>query len=243
MPTINENIRMWNAEYSWNRHGDEWDDQAAFCHQPYKKWKESIVDIFINENINDNSAVLEIAPGHGRWTEFIVKKAKRVILVDVSPKCIDYCKDRFSEFKNVTYCVNDGRRLHCVEDDSIDFAWSYDSFVHMERDVIESYFSEFSRILKPNSRAIIHHAGRRDLTLCLGFLQKLGRPGKFLYQIISFGRTRGLHGSRSNISKELIARIAEKNGLVVEAQVDSWGEDSKYNVRLFGDYISTLRNE
>ena len=240
MPTIDENLRIWNDQHHWSKDGDEWDDQAAFCAQPYDEWKKSIVETFIYSNIDENSNVLEIAPGHGRWTEFILSKAKRVTLVDLSPKCIEFCRDRFSEFDSISYYVNDGKTLRFIESNSIDFIWSYDSFVHMEKDVIESYIREFSRILKPGSKAIIHHAGRRNLALKLQFLQKLGRRGQRLYEDISWGKGTRRDGRRSNVSKEAIGGLAKQNGLVVEAQVDSWGTDAEYNAKVFGDYISIL---
>jgi ubiquinone/menaquinone biosynthesis C-methylase UbiE len=240
MPTIEENKKVWDEEYIWKKNGDEWDQQAAYCNQPYEEWKESIVKTFIYKNINPESNVLEIGPGHGRWTEFILKKAKNVILVDLSPNCIDFCKRRFSKFKNISYYVNDGKNLNFIKDNSIDFIWSYDSFVHMEREVIESYFREFARILRINGKAVIHHPGRRNITLWLNFLQKFGKWGVYLYQILSLGKIKRGDGWRSNISKELIKKIAENNHLKVEAQINSWGENFKYNIKLYRDYISIL---
>ena len=49
-PTIEWNLQ-WN-NYGWKKNGDEWDEQATFCNQPYAKWKNSIVENFINKNID-----------------------------------------------------------------------------------------------------------------------------------------------------------------------------------------------
>ena len=240
MPSIDENMQLWNSSHEWCLDGDEWDNQAAHCNIPYGEWKQSIVEAFIYSNIDENSHALEIAPGHGRWSEFLIKRAKRVMLVDLSPNCIEFCKERFSEFDNVDYFVNNGKSLDFVSNNSIDFVWSYDSFVHMEKDVIESYFAEISRALRPKGKAIIHHAGRRNAALRLQFMRKLGKRMAFHYDVISFDDKRGNWGGRSNISRELIAKVAKKYGLEVEDQVDTWGENYEYNMKLFKDYMTIL---
>jgi len=45
-----------------------------------------------------------------------------------------------------------------VEDASIDFAFSFDSLVHAESDVVSSYVRELARVLKPGGVAFLHHS-------------------------------------------------------------------------------------
>jgi ubiquinone/menaquinone biosynthesis C-methylase UbiE len=242
VPSIQENFDVWNDSYPWARNGDEWDNQAAYCGKPYEEWKQSIVDCLLLPNIQPDMVVLEIAPGHGRWTEEIVQRASQVIVVDLSPQCIEFCKRRLERHHNISYHVNDGMSLKCMNDRSVDFIWSYDAFVHMEQDVIACYLREFARVLKPKATAVIHHPGRRDFALPLSSILKLfGRRGRIAYDWISMGRQATPDGWRSNVSKELIARLARQNHLEVVSQVDSWGAGGQYHVRLFRDCITTLR--
>ncbi len=218
----NTSIR-WNAgwnTYSWEKDGDEWNNQALFCNQPYEEWKNSIFKRFIKPNIKKESVVLEIAPGHGRWTEFVLD-AKKIILVDLNEECIRFCMNKFSKLKNINYFANDGRTLSFIEDNSIDFIFSYDSFVHMKKEIIDSYFQEFYRILKKPGKAIIHHAGRRN-------------PAFYTLN------HRANEGSRSDVSKKDIKKLAEKNKLEVIYQIDSWGKKKEYNCKAHGDYISEI---
>lgn len=240
MPTIRENKLQWDARHDWRKDGDEWDSMAAYCKQPYEEWKHSVIETFITPNIPLHATVLEVAPGHGRWTEFIVRAAGHVILVDVSPSCINYCMKRFARHENIEYYVNDGESLEFLKTDSINFGWSFDSFVHMNRDVISAYFREFARALKPGGKVIVHHAGRRHSTLWLGFLLRLGRPGRLVYQTISMNLISKTDGWRSNVSKKLVRHLAEENGLRIETQIQGWGHASQYNVGRFRDYITTL---
>ena len=87
--TIDNNFATWDRRHGWPLDGDEWDGQARDCGQPYERWKKSLVDTLILPNISNGSVVLEIAPGHGRWSKEIAGVAKELILVDLSPTCIE----------------------------------------------------------------------------------------------------------------------------------------------------------
>ena len=73
-------------------------------------------------------------------------------------RCIEACKARFADETNISYQVNDGKSLPEVADNSIDFAFSFDSLVHVEYEVIEGYLREMGRVLKPNGLGFLHHS-------------------------------------------------------------------------------------
>ena len=102
--------------------------------------------------------ILEIAPGFGRWTQFLRPLCEDLIVVDLSPKCIEACQARFAEYGNITYHVNDGRSLDMVPNDAIDFAFSFDSLVHVESDVLHGYLSQLAQKLTPEGVAFLHHS-------------------------------------------------------------------------------------
>ena len=49
-------------------------------------------------------------------------------------------------------------RWRLSTDNSIDFAFSFDSLVHADREVVEGYVHELARKLKPDGVAFIHHS-------------------------------------------------------------------------------------
>jgi ubiquinone/menaquinone biosynthesis C-methylase UbiE len=213
MPTLAEN-RFWDS-YSWPSDGDEWTDQAEFSAVPYQTWKQDIVETFIFPNIRDTSTVLELAVGHGRWTPYLASRAKLYIGVDFSPTCISYCRKRFSGLAHAGFYLTDGRFLSFLSDSSVHFVWSYDSFVHIEPDLTESYLAEIARILAPGGRCSIHHPGTPT-------------------------RTQRTNGGRSDVSRPLFARLASAQGLRVLSQVDKWGPSDRSNTKLFADCVSTI---
>ncbi len=238
MPSVEWNKQAWDSTHGWESDGDEWSGLAAHCGQPYEAWKKALIDTFMLPNISSESDVLEIAPGHGRWTETLVPAARSVTLVDLSPTCIDVCRERFADAKNVTYHVNDGRSLPMVSDRSIDFAWSFDSFVHIEIDVIDAYLGEFARVLRPGGRFVLHHADKRDWSLSLvPVTRRLGQPGRVVQRVASQGRLRD-SGNRANVSAELVARAAEAHGLRIERQTDRWGPSGEFTVTKYRDTIT-----
>lgn len=242
MPTVEWNRRVWDAEYPWTQDGDEWNDQAAFCGQPYESWKAALIETFLRPNVTEQSTVLEIGPGHGRWTEHYAPIARDVRLVDLSPACLEFCARRFADRKNIQYHATDGKRLPGAQDGSVDFVWSYDAFVHMERDVIDSYLAEVARVLRPGGRAVIHHPGRRHLArLARPILRKFDPAGRRLYARLSMGRPDGYDGERSDVSREWVAQAARRHGLEVVSQMDAWGPRGEFTVRAYRDCITTLR--
>lgn len=243
MPSIKWN-EYWDR-YDWSQDGDEWSGQAEYCNQPYELWKKSLIETFVKENLRPTSVALEIAPGHGRWSSYLVQNTEHVHLVDLNPSCIAFCKERFSDFNNVSYHINNGKSLSFIEPSTIDFVWSYDSFVHMDRGTIGYYFDAFSTVLKPGGKAVVHHAGLRHAMLYLSFLALLGKPGRWLYRILAMKRDTagGGDGDRSHVSNEVIRHLANKAGLAVLYQVDSWGKENRFNCKRFNDTITGLERK
>lgn len=238
--SIENNLRVWDVDHPWTKDGDEWDGQARLCEQPYDAWKRSIVDTLIRPNISTSSTVLEIGPGHGRWSKEIVGRCGKLVLVDLSPSCIEHCRALLSDHRHVVYRVNEGKSLPDVADECVDFIWSYDAFVHMDTEVIESYFDEIHRVLSPRGKAMIHHAGRRHLFLPLRFLKDWGASGAWVYKALTMGQLGDDDGWRSDVSRTLIRKLAQRHGLRVDAQISRWGEHAENGVPRFRDAISQL---
>lgn len=152
MGTIEEN-KICYSYYDWPENGDEW---SLFWGGSEYLWWGTIfprVHPFL-----PNRRVLELAPGFGRCTQFLIDLSERLIVVDLVEKCVEACRQRFGRHDHFEAHVNDGCTLPMIESDSIEFIFSWDSLVHTQRDVMESYTREFARILKPNGKGFIHHS-------------------------------------------------------------------------------------
>jgi SAM-dependent methyltransferase len=153
MPSVEANRSVWTDEYSWPQRGDEW---SAPWGSVTTQWHCVILPRICT--FLPAHTVLEIAPGHGRWTQFLQPEAQHLIVVDLSESCIEACESRFAKARNISYHSNDGKSLAMLTDESVDFAFSFDSLVHADFDVVRAYLAELSRKLSPDGVAFLHHS-------------------------------------------------------------------------------------
>lgn len=102
--------------------------------------------------------ILEIGAGGGRFTEILFPKCQRIIASDTSPSMLAILRDRFADCPKLECLLLDGRGLGSIQDSSIDAAFSYDVFGHLEHWDIFNYLCELRRVLKPEGKAVVHHA-------------------------------------------------------------------------------------
>lgn len=140
-------------KYDWKDAGEEWSEM----------WGGSKAQWFgaILPRIRDClpvTTILEIAPGFGRWTNYLKDYCEHLWIVDPVEACIEACRRRFAADSGVSCYVNDGRSLSMFPDESIDFVFSFDSFVHIKREVAEAYLSQLATKLKIGGKGFIHHS-------------------------------------------------------------------------------------
>jgi SAM-dependent methyltransferase len=172
MPSIEQNLKAWNQTYAWPEHGDEWSEPFGGTDALWWFVLRPRLHRYVPAE-----TILEIAPGHGRWTQYLRTLCKSLVVVDLSENCIAICKKRFEDASNITYIVNDGWSLPTVPDNSIDLVFSFDSLVHCEKDVIAAYLKEIARTLKSNGVGFIHHSNIGAYRRLLGIFKRL--PSRF----------------------------------------------------------------
>jgi SAM-dependent methyltransferase len=142
-----------SAKYDWKDAGEEWSEPWG---SSAAQWSGSILP-----RIRDclpTGTILEIAPGFGRWTHYLKDYCQELWVVDASSECVEACRRRFAAQSHVRCYLNDGRSLSIVPDASVDFVFSFDSFVHLRRELVEAYLRELGRTLKIDGKGFIHHS-------------------------------------------------------------------------------------
>lgn len=238
--SIQNNRRVWDKEHSWPQDGDEWSGQAAFSGQPYEAWKQALVDHFVAPRLRPEATLLEIGPGHGRWTRFLAGHCQQLYLADLSQNCLTHCRNLFGD-SGIDYVLTDGHSLTGIPEQSLDFVWSYDCFVHIAADDAAGYLHDIHRLLKPGGEGVIHHPGRRHATLPLAPLRQRGDLGAKIYTWLSMGSWSRDDGWRSAMSRQRFAALVRAAGLEVVRQQQSFGPNNAFGVHRFGDWITTIR--
>lgn len=152
MASIKENLQRWTG-YDWGRGGDEWSEVWGGTRNLWWATLYPRLSPYLPA-----ASLLEIAPGFGRFTQYLKDQCERLTVVDLTERCIEACKSRFSGCSHITYAVNDGKSLPMVADGSVDLAFSFDSLVHTESEVVEGYLGELGRKLSPDGIGFIHHS-------------------------------------------------------------------------------------
>ena len=79
MPSIRENLHTWNIGYNWKNSGDEWSEVWG---GPDMQWHGAIlprIHLFLPAK-----SILEIAPGFGRWTQFLKDHCESLSVLGLS---------------------------------------------------------------------------------------------------------------------------------------------------------------
>lgn len=153
MPTVAENARRWGG-YDWDHEGHKWSPGSTPAGTDLLWWRS--LRPRLHQHL-PTGTILEIAPGSGRWTTYLLNECERLIGVDLTERCVRLCRDRFAT-TSAEFHVNDGQSLPMLADASVDLAFSFDSLVHAEAEQVRHYLIELARTLKPGGVAFLHHS-------------------------------------------------------------------------------------
>lgn len=156
MPDLDWNRITWNDDKNWSDAGEKWSECWGGSEA---QWIASIAPRI--HRFLPARNVLEIAPGFGRWTRFLLRACDSYVGVDISKACVESCQQRFRDVPHARFVENDGQSLAVVPDGSLDFAFSFDSLVHVDLDVLRGYFEQLAVKLSPTGVAFIHHSNAR----------------------------------------------------------------------------------
>jgi SAM-dependent methyltransferase len=104
------------------------------------------------------SVVLEIGPGGGRWTRYMLG-ARHIYVVDYHQELLDELARSFGG-DGLTMIRNNGSDFPGVPPASVDFLFSFGCFVHLDFDIIDSYLRNMAEILKPDAVAVLQYSDK-----------------------------------------------------------------------------------
>jgi len=157
-----------NARYFVATHRSDWTDEDFFA-----SGQEEIANHILTDMTNicqgrdpASMRVLEIGCGAGRVTRALAGVFGEVHAVDVSGEMIAHARAALGGLPNVFLYQNNGMDLSAIPDLSFDFAFSVIVFQHIpSRGVIENYFREIARLLRPGALFKVQVQGLPEIAL------------------------------------------------------------------------------
>lgn len=115
---------------------------------------------YLRPFIRPDVTVLEIGPGGGRWTKYMLD-AKHLTLVELNTEFFDYLRERFAaQVSKLRFYQTRNYELEGVDSGSIDFAFSFGVFVHIDPEGIQGYLGELERVVKPGGHIVLQYADK-----------------------------------------------------------------------------------
>jgi len=154
MPSVEQNLAMWNPD--WGHDGSPWSERWG---NVPAQWYGCIYPRIAR--YLPTKRILEIAPGYGRWTQYLLKHCDVLHGVDISETALAECQRKFGGFwrrPKTRFVRNDGRSLSAFAGNRYGFVFSFDSLVHVDLDVLSDYIKQIIPMLDKRGVCFIHHS-------------------------------------------------------------------------------------
>jgi phospholipid N-methyltransferase len=117
-----------------------------------------IRDRYVLPYVNPKQTALEIGPGGGRWTRYLLRFDK-LYVVDYYQELLDELKKHF-DAPNMIFVKNSGTDFPGVAPASVDYVFSFGAFVHLEVDLIASYLRSLAPILTTSANVVVQYSDK-----------------------------------------------------------------------------------
>jgi ubiquinone/menaquinone biosynthesis C-methylase UbiE len=205
-----EYARLWQADNSWvpiedltvspndrqsylQNLGDEWGAKASV---------DQFVADFVSPHVSKSSKVMELGCGGGRIARRVASHCQLLVCIDIEIDMLALCRRATQGLGNVglLLCTSQGLNIP-IRTQSLDFVYSFDTFVHLDQRVVYKYLVECARVLRPGCRAAVHVASHETEEGWNHFIQS-----------IESGESTGDFGSFEYIDSRAFLRMACKLG-------------------------------
>lgn len=162
-----------NALYEVDTFKLNWNEKDFF-EKGGREARELSHDFFNEMNFDPtNKRALDIGCGVGRLLREFSKMFNEIYGVDVSDEMIKKATELNVHLKNAKFIKNNGYDLSYFPDKYFDFVYSVVTFQHIpEKEIVHTYISEISRVLKKDGLFKIHIAKKPKYTRIFKYIPK-----------------------------------------------------------------------
>jgi methyltransferase family protein len=120
-----------------------------------------IRDRFLLPYVHPDMRAIEIGPGGGRWTRYLLGFGE-IFAVDYHQRLLDELAANFRA-PHLRLLKNNGADFPGIEPASVDFVFSFGCFVHLDMPIIKDYLRSIGAVLKPTGSAVLQYSDKRKV--------------------------------------------------------------------------------
>jgi ubiquinone/menaquinone biosynthesis C-methylase UbiE len=134
-------------------YGMEWGDPDTWDPLTF------IRDHYVLPYVQYDQVAVEIGPGGGRWTKYLLGFGK-IYAVDYHNELLCELKKRYGKQKNIEFIKNNGTDFPGVAAASVNYLFSFGTFVHLDFNIIEAYLDNIRSVLRPGANAVVQYSDK-----------------------------------------------------------------------------------
>jgi phospholipid N-methyltransferase len=120
-----------------------------------------IRDRYVLPYVNAEQNAVEIGPGGGRWTRYLLG-FKKLYVIDYYADLLKELRKNFNK-PNMQFIKNNGTDFPGIKERSIGYLFSFGAFVHLDAPLIEAYLTNMKPILKPGANVVIQYSDKTKI--------------------------------------------------------------------------------
>jgi hypothetical protein len=138
-------------------YGLQWGDPE----DPRNPALQAIRDRWILPYVDSARIGLEIGPGGGRWTRYLLG-FRQLYVVDCHAELLGELRKNFPH-PHIVEILNNGADFPGVPPASVDFVFSFGVFVHLDLDIILAYLASLHAVIHADTQLVIQYADKDKL--------------------------------------------------------------------------------
>jgi hypothetical protein len=142
-------------------------------------------DRYVLPYVNGRHNAVEIGPGGGRWTRYLLGFGT-VCAVDYHQELLDELKRNFKCSKMV-FVRNNGTDFPGIKEESVDYLFSFGTFVHLDGHLIEAYLTNMKPILRAGANVVIQYSDKTKIMAQLNKGFSENAPQKMRAMVVKAG--------------------------------------------------------
>jgi SAM-dependent methyltransferase len=135
-------------------YGLHWGDPE----DPLNPALRAIRDNWLLPHVDPAGIGLEIGPGGGRWTRYLLG-FRQLYVVDRHAELLAELRKNFMH-PHVVEILNNGADFPGVPTASVDFVFSFGVFVHLDLDIIRAYLANLHAVIHADTQLVIQYADK-----------------------------------------------------------------------------------